>query len=120
MERFDLSLDLKGIGDDGLIEGVAAGYGDVDLGGDIIIPGALTKSIATRSRVPMLLFHDQKRPVGVWDTMRERGDALEVKGRFAMSTAAGREAHALTKDGALPGLSIGYRTLRHRMAGKAR
>jgi HK97 family phage prohead protease len=120
MNTLDFQLDVKAVDDDGLIEGVAAGYGDVDHGDDLIIPGAAAKSLAGRARVPMLLFHDQKRPVGVWSSLTETGDGLLAKGRFAMSTSAGKEAHALTRDGALSGLSIGYRTLKHRMQGKVR
>lgn len=120
MNTFDFQLDVKAVGDDGNIEGIAAGYGDVDHGDDLIIPGAAAKSLAGRARVPMLLFHDQRRPVGVWNSLTETGDGLLAKGRFAMSTSAGQEAHALTRDGALSGLSIGYRTLKHRMQGKVR
>ena len=37
-----------------------------------------------------------------------------------MSTTTGREAHGLVKDGAIGGLSIGYRAVRDRIVGKAR
>lgn len=120
MNEFDFPLDLKNIDGDGTIEGLAAGYGNLDHGGDIMLPGSVSKSLEGRKSLPMLLFHDQKRPVGVWSDFAETDDGLLVKGRFAMSTASGREAHALTKDGALGGLSVGYRTLRDRMVGKAR
>jgi hypothetical protein len=120
MNELDFPLNVKEIGEDGSIEGIASGYGNLDHGGDVMLPGAFTKSIEGRSAVPMLLFHDQKRPVGVWRDFKETPDGLLVKGRFAMSTDAGRDAHAMTKDGALGGLSVGYRTLRDKIVGKAR
>jgi HK97 family phage prohead protease len=120
MNEFDFPLDVKAIDGDGSIEGLAAGYGNMDHGGDIMLPGSVSKSLEGRKSIPMLLFHDQKRPVGVWNAFEETGDGLLVKGRFAMSTEAGRDAHAMTKDGALGGLSVGYRTLRDKIVGKAR
>ncbi|WP_294189059.1 HK97 family phage prohead protease [uncultured Sphingomonas sp.] len=120
MNELDFPLDVKAIDVDGSIEGIAAGYGNVDHGGDVIIPGAATKSLTGRASMPMLLFHDQRRPVGVWREFTETADGLHVKGRFAMSTDAGRDAHAMTKDGALAGLSVGYQTLRDKLVGKAR
>lgn len=117
MNELDFALDLKSIESDGVIEGLAAGYGNVDHGGDVMLPGSA--KLGSKS-VPMLMFHDQKRPVGVWTEFKETPEGLMAKGRFAMSTVAGKEAHAMTKDGALGGLSIGYRALRHSMVGKAR
>ena len=120
MNHLDFILDTKAVDGGGTIEGIAAGYGDVDHGGDRIMPGALTKSLVGRSKLPMLLFHDQKRPVGVWNELREEADGLYVKGKFAMSTTAGKDAHAMASEGALPGLSIGYIPIRHKSAGRVR
>lgn len=118
MDELDFALDAKSIEDDGTIEGLAIGYGNVDHGGDVVVPGAI--KFEGRKSLPMLLFHDQKRPAGVWNSFKEVSEGLLVKGRFSMSTAHGREAHGLAKDGALQGLSMGYKTLRHRFEGKAR
>lgn len=117
MNELDFALDVKSIEADGVIEGLAAGYGNIDHGGDVMLPGSA--KLGAKS-IPMLLYHDQKRPVGVWTEFKETTDGLMAKGRFAMSTVVGKEAHAMTKDGALGGLSIGYRALRHAMVGKAR
>jgi HK97 family phage prohead protease len=118
MNELDFALDTKSIDDEGNIEGLAVGYGDVDHGGDIVMPGAI--NLGGRKSIPMLLFHDQKRPAGVWNSFIETSEGLLVKGRFSMSTPGGREAHGLTKDGALQGLSMGFKTLRHRIEAKAR
>jgi hypothetical protein len=120
MNELDFELDTKAIGDDGSIEGLAVGYGNVDHGGDQVMPGAISGSLAGKKSLPMLLFHDQKRPAGVWNSWQETGEGLLVKGRFSMNTVTGKEAHALAKDGALAGLSMGFKTLKQRMEGKAR
>jgi uncharacterized protein len=117
MNEFDFALDVKSIDADGAIEGLAAGYGNLDYGGDIMMPGS---AVIRGKSIPMLLYHDQKRPVGVWREFKETAQGLLVKGNFAMSTGDGRDAHAMTKDGALAGLSVGYKAVRSKMVGKAR
>lgn len=120
MSELGFGFEIKAIDEAGYIAGVAAGYGNVDFGGDVIMPGALTKAIAGRKTVPMLLFHDHKRPVGGWQKFEETSTGLNVEGRIAIKSEAGREAHALAEAGALPGLSVGYKTLKHRFEGKTR
>lgn len=120
MDELDFALDAKAIDDDGNIEGLAVGYGDIDHGGDIVMPGAISASINGRKSLPMLLYHDQKRPAGVWNSFSETSEGLLVKGRFSMSTSLGKEAHGLARDGALSGLSMGYKTIRQKFEGKAR
>ena len=120
MSEIGFGFEVKAIDEAGYIAGIAAGYGNVDHGGDVIMPGALTKAISGRATVPMLLFHDHKRPVGAWSKFEETAAGLNVEGKFAMKTVAGQEAHALAEGGALPGLSIGYKTLRHQFQGKTR
>lgn len=120
MSEIGFGFEIKAIDEAGYIAGVAAGYGNVDHGGDLIMPGALTKAIAGRASVPMLLFHDHKRPVGSWGKFDESSAGLNVEGKIAIKSEAGREAHALVESGALSGLSIGYKTLRQRFEGKTR
>lgn len=119
MNELDFALDVKAIGEDGEIEGLAVGYGNMDHGGDIVLPGAITASVAGRKSLPMLLFHDHKRPVGVWTEFKEIGEGLLVKGRFD-DTQDGREAKVRARNGSLGGLSMGFKTIKHRFEGKAR
>jgi HK97 family phage prohead protease len=119
MNELDFPLDVKGITDDGEIEGLAVGYGNMDHGGDVVLPGAITASLAGRKSLPMLLYHDQKRPIGVWHSWRETPQGLLVKGRFSKTTA-GREAQEDARAEALSGLSMGFKTIKQRFEGKAR
>ncbi len=120
MSELGYGFEVKAIDEAGYIAGVAASYGNVDHGGDLIMPGALTKAIAGRTAVPMLLYHDHKQPVGAWSKFDESGEGLHVEGKIAIKTDEGRKAHALVEARALAGLSIGYKTLRHRFEGKTR
>lgn len=96
--------------EDGAFEGYASVFDVVDLGMDVVAPGAFAKSLA--SRKPKLLWqHDMAQPIGVWDEVREDQRGLYVKGRIAKDVQQGREAMALLKMGAIDGLSIGYRTI---------
>jgi HK97 family phage prohead protease len=115
-KRLVVSLDAKGLDADG--EGTFEGYGSVfhvkDSYGDVVMPGAFTRTLAdaqSKGRPPAMLWqHDYDRPIGVWESMREDGHGLVVKGRIATQTRDGRDAYELLKLGALTGLSIGYRT----------
>lgn len=98
--------DIKAVGDDGIFEGLAATFGNVDLHGDRIERGAFAG--ATASRVKLLWQHDTRAPIGVWESIEETSDGLEAKGRLLLEVQQAREAHALMKAGALDGLSIGY------------
>ncbi|WP_416463973.1 HK97 family phage prohead protease [Sphingomonas sp. VDB2] len=120
MDYIDFPLDVKDVGEDGAIEGLAAAYNNIDFGGDIILPGAFTKTLKGRKSLPMLMYHDQRIPVGVWSEFSDSQRGVSMKGRIVTSTAAGIEALALAREGALSGLSIGYRSVKERFTDKAR
>ena len=120
MLTLDMPLDVKDVGDDGAIEGLAAAYNNVDFGGDVILPGAFTKTLKGRKTLPMLLYHDQRMPVGVWTDFVDTAKGLKLKGRISTVTTMATEALALAKDGALAGLSIGYRAVKERYTETAR
>ena len=106
------------------IEGYASLFGRADQGGDVVLAGAYTASLAALQaagrQVKMLWQHDPAQPIGVWDTVREDARGLWVKGRLLPEVARGREAVALIGAGAVDGLSIGYRTRRAEKDGKGR
>ena len=62
----------------------------------------------------MLYQHFAHEPIGVWEKLREDKRGLYVKGRIVTSIERGREVLALLNEGALNGLSIGFRTRRAR------
>ncbi len=111
-----LTLDTKAIDDEGAFEGYASTFGNEDLGRDVMVAGAFTKSLRARpaARVKMLRQHDTDEPIGTWTELVEDARGLRAKGRLILDTTKGRETHALMRAGALDGLSIGFRTLKDR------
>lgn len=114
MQHMDFGLEVKALDDAGTFEGYASTFGNVDNGGDKVMPGAFVEGLAEARRkgrtVKMLWQHDPDQPIGVWDDMAEDAKGLRVKGRLVLEVPKAREAHALAQAGALGGLSIGYRT----------
>jgi len=62
--------------------------------------------------VRMLYQHDPGQPIGVWTELSEDRHGLYVRGRLSAGARQARELAALIHDGALDGLSIGFRTAR--------
>jgi len=90
------------------VEGYAAAFGNVDLGSDMIHPGAFAKTLTERgNKVRFLWQHDQHEPIGRPIEMHEDTAGLFVKAIIS-DTARGRDALALLRDQAINGLSIGY------------
>lgn len=108
MEQKGFKFDVKSIDEQGIFEGYAAVFNNVDLGGDVIEPGAFKKTLQENPRMPILWQHDPREPIGVTLEAYEDGKGLRVKGQLNLETTRGREAYALLKQGALKGLSIGY------------
>ena len=92
--------------------GYAAIFDRPDRGGDVIRAGAFARSLKRGAgAVPLLWQHDVARPVGRIEYLKEDQRGLRVIARLS-GGAAGREAAALLKEGALAGLSFGYRVRR--------
>ncbi len=96
----------------GLVTGYASLFGRPDLGRDVVAPGAFAQSLGARGAagVRMLFQHDPAEPVGVWLDIREDARGLRVAGRLNLAVQRARELDALIRQGALDGLSIGFRT----------
>jgi hypothetical protein len=92
-------------------EGHGAVFGNIDLGGDVLLPGAFARTLAkhkSEGTFPaMFWMHDQTRIPGKWLDIAEDDDGLPVKGELA-PTDLGKEVHTLLKMDAVGGLSIGY------------
>ena len=105
----------------GTFEGYGAVFGNIDSHGDVIEPGAFAKSLLERERSgrrlpPMYKQHGLtgvgRDPVGVWDAMSEDANGLHVKGRLiGLDTEQGKFTYAQAKEGAIGGLSIGYKVM---------
>ena len=104
-----VGLDITALDTAGrTVEGYAAVFGNLDLGADVIHPGAFSKTLAERgNRVVFLWQHDTAEPLGKLLELREDARGLFFKAVIS-DTARGRDALALLRDGAISGMSIGY------------
>jgi HK97 family phage prohead protease len=117
--------------DQGIVEHIVAVMGNVDLGGDIIHPGAFTKTINERmGKIRVLDNHNSgsvmfalgkpiamreisrnQLPQSVKDEYPEATGALWVTTQFLLTTPEGKGAFERLKMGAIDEWSIGYRAL---------
>ena len=101
-------------------EGYAAIFGQADLTGDVLRPGAFSQGKTQRgnlilthpSRVMMLYQHKAENPIGQWDRIREDENGLFVMGRIFIDTVVGGEVYRLVRRGIVDGLSIGFKARR--------
>jgi HK97 family phage prohead protease len=105
------------IDDDGTVEGYASLFGEIDAARDMVMPGAFSRTLKSRGvrRVPMLFQHDPAEPVGVWLELIEDFRGLRARGKLIPEVGRARELLALLRDGAVDGLSIGFRTVKGRV-----
>jgi HK97 family phage prohead protease len=111
-----LAEPLRTVETDGVFEGYASLFGVVDLGRDVVSPGAFAESLRRRGAggIRMLWQHDPAEPIGRWLSVAEDARGLRVRGRLNLAVERAREIHALLREGAVDGLSIGFRVLRAR------
>jgi HK97 family phage prohead protease len=108
-----IPLEIKSLSDREF-EGHGSVFKNVDLGGDIVVPGAFKRSLKSHKEsgtLPaMFWMHQPDKVPGKWLDMHEDSKGLAVHGVLA-DTELGKEIHTLLKMGAVGGLSIGYRTI---------
>jgi uncharacterized protein len=107
---------LSQVQPDGSFEGYASLFRVPDLGKDVVEPGAFSHSLTRRGAagIKLLWQHDPGEPIGRWLSLAEDARGLFVQGRLSLGVRRARDIHALMRDGAVDGLSIGFRTLRQR------
>ena len=117
---FYIPCDIKAYHDDdddddkkpyGKFEGYGSIFGNKDLGNDVVMEGAFSKSLRGKKAkgVKLLWQHKQDMPIGVFTQIKEDDHGLYVKGKLALGTTSGKDAYELMKMGALDGLSIGFK-----------
>ena len=115
-ERKFLPEPLNAVDTDGVFEGYASLFGEADLGKDVVMPGAFGDSLRKRgaTEVRLLWQHDPAQPIGRWLSIAEDRRGLRVRGRLNLAVERARDIHALMREGAVDGLSIGFRVERAR------
>ena len=108
-------------GQKGIIEGYGAVFSNIDRGGDVIEPGAFTKSLHLHDEEgtsPAMFFgHNPNEPIGEWLEVREDAKGLFMKGQLWIDgNSAGKlpiekanQAFNMLSSKGMRGLSIGFR-----------
>ncbi|MEE5042911.1 HK97 family phage prohead protease [Pseudomonas alliivorans] len=112
MSKLEVPFELKAVDEAGNFEGYAAVFNNVDLGDDVILPGAFTRVKTTRGgKLKLALYHDLTRLVGSADyTQDDHG--LLLKGKVNLAVSYARDAYELMKSEILDSMSIGFNTIK--------
>ena len=112
MLKKDFGLKVKSVDDEqGTFTGDLSVYGVKDHGGDVVQPGAFSRSLAAKGNtIPLLWQHRPDEPIGTLD-LQDSPNALKVKGKLLLGLPTADKAYRLIKAGVIGGLSIGYDTI---------
>jgi HK97 family phage prohead protease len=95
--------------EEGVFEGYASTFGNVDSYGDTVVKGAYKKTLEDNPRPKMFFNHDSwSAPIGIWTDLKEDDTGLYVKGEFTLGNSRARDIYESLKHGAVDGMSIGY------------
>lgn len=107
-----LRLEIKEISAEGVFEGLLSPYGNIDATGDVVEPGAYTKTLKDRgNKIPLLWQHQASLPIGEL-TLEERPDGLWCKGQLLMADTVAQRAYLFIKARIVKGLSIGFESIK--------
>ena len=111
LSKVEVPFEVKAVDDAGNFEGYASVFNNIDLGDDVILPGAFTRVKTTRAgRLKLALFHDLTRLVGSAEYNQDQ-HGLYLKGRINLNVSYARDAYELMKEGTLDSMSIGFNPL---------
>jgi HK97 family phage prohead protease len=109
-------FEFKNLDDAGTFEATVAVFGNVDKGGDRIMPGAFKKTLAqweaSGDPIPVIFNHDWGTPdahIGVVEKAVETKQGLLVKGRLDIEdNPVAKQVHRLMQRRSLKEFSFGY------------
>src|SRR5258707_13583206 len=127
-EHMIVPVEWKSVsGGPGELEGYASVFGNVDQGGDVVLPGAFRNTLRYWSRqsqpLPLIADHDLSAEgvIGSVHDAREDATGLRVKARFSSDPKA-QSVRTKMIEGHLRGMSFTYETVKHHLgtaAGKS-
>lgn len=115
MERLTVPIEWKASSDgSGTLEGYASTFGNVDLGGDVVVKGAFIKTIGNikANGIPLLADHvaSTASVLGTIVDAKEDANGLWIKASFSSAPSA-QDVRIKLLEGHLKTMSIGYETI---------
>lgn len=101
----------------GVVTGYFSKFNNIDLDGDVIMPGAFTKTIAERGpqsskpEIAYLWQHDTTKPLGKLTVLKEDNFGLYFEAKMS-DTTYGQDALKLYRDNVITQHSIGYQVIK--------
>lgn len=112
MDRIYAPLEIKTANADGTFSGYAAVFGNIDLGYDVIEPGAFKSAKTTADgQLRIAIDHKMSQLAGK-ATFKQDDRGLYVEGKLSLGVSYVKDAYALMRDGVLDGLSVGFNILK--------
>jgi len=101
---------LKADSTEGEFSAVVSVFGNVDLGGDVVEPGAFKRTLEERGMPPVVYSHQwDSAPIGVVTEAEETKEGLQVEARlFVDDNPDARAVYAALRGGALKEFSFAY------------
>ncbi|MCK4487098.1 MAG: HK97 family phage prohead protease [Desulfobacterales bacterium] len=120
---FNFEIKSSDVQESGVFTGYASTFlGTPDSHGDVIMPGAFTKTLAAggrnKSGIALLWAHRSDEPIGTWTELVQDKKGLKVTGQLIREIPAGDKAYHLLKNGAVKHMSIGYDAVVHEFDSK--
>jgi HK97 family phage prohead protease len=121
VETKDLNFKLFNIDEaEGVFKGYASVFDVVDSYNEVVTRGAFANSLRENDgKFPLCWFHNVAEPLGIVYA-EESVKGLLVEGYLNLDVKSAREKYSLMKQGAVKGLSIGFKTLRDEWDGDLR
>lgn len=122
MEYKTVPLEIKAVGEDGVVEGYYSIFGNKDDGGDVSHAGSFTKTIQERGqRVKVFRFHDWMIPIGPsgggfnsggGNVLQEDSAGLFARYKISLDSFWGKDTWVLIKDRVVSEGSYGYEAVK--------
>ena len=106
-----LEVETKGGEAEGVVEGYASTFGNLDSYDDRIEKGAFKKTLKEKKAFPMLWQHLWTQPVGLLKG-EEDDHGLMIESKLTMAVEKARDAWHLVNDKVIKGLSIGFEAIK--------
>lgn len=114
IKKLRFPFEIKSVSKEGIIEGYASTFGNIDQGGDKVMPGAFKRTLKNNGdKIPILADHRMDQQIGWNMEAKEDKEGLLVRGWLDIqNNQKAKEKYSMAQKalefGAKSGLSIGY------------